>query len=124
MPLEGSTDFFLPGSNVLRSDLIRRCWRRIRSSRKTVLMISHDRDLLAGAVDAIVTLEGHGAWVHGSSYRDYPEARRRRQEQPAFCRASPVAAPGKAGREYSLPFASPPCRQSRSACRREQCPWR
>jgi ATPase subunit of ABC transporter with duplicated ATPase domains len=55
--------------------------RRIRESRKTILMISHDRDLLSGAVNGIVTLEGHGAWVHGSSYADYPEARQRRQEQ-------------------------------------------
>jgi ATPase subunit of ABC transporter with duplicated ATPase domains len=53
--------------------------QRIRESRKTILMISHDRDLLSGAVDAIVTLEGHGAWTHGASYSDYPEAREHRQ---------------------------------------------
>jgi len=55
--------------------------RRIRESRKTVLMISHDRAVLAGAVDSIVTLEGRGAWVHGESYASYPEARRARQER-------------------------------------------
>ena len=62
--------------------------RRIRASRKTIVMISHDRELLASAVGAIVTLEGHtasgahgGAWVHGGSYATYPEARRRRQER-------------------------------------------
>jgi ATPase subunit of ABC transporter with duplicated ATPase domains len=42
--------------------------RRIRDSKKTVMMISHDRELLSGAVDAVVTLEGNGAWVHGGSY--------------------------------------------------------
>jgi ATPase subunit of ABC transporter with duplicated ATPase domains len=55
--------------------------QRIRKARQTVLLISHDRDLLSAAVDSIVTLEGRGAWTHGGSYRDYPEARERRQEQ-------------------------------------------
>ncbi len=55
--------------------------QRIRSSRKTVLLISHDRAVLAGAVGAIVTLEGHGAWVHGASYATYAEARAARQER-------------------------------------------
>jgi ATPase subunit of ABC transporter with duplicated ATPase domains len=55
--------------------------RRVRESRKTILMISHDREVLAGAVGSIVTLEGHGAWVHGDSYATYAQARRRRQER-------------------------------------------
>ena len=55
--------------------------RRIRQSRKTILMISHDRGVLTGAVDSIVTLEGHGAWVHGEGYASYPEARRARQKR-------------------------------------------
>ena len=49
--------------------------RRVRGSRKTILMISHDREVLAAAVDAIVTLEGNGAWVHGESYATYARAR-------------------------------------------------
>jgi ATPase subunit of ABC transporter with duplicated ATPase domains len=52
----------------------------MKRSRKTVVAISHDRELLTAAVDMIVTLEGHGAWVHGGSYRDYPEARDHRQQ--------------------------------------------
>jgi ATPase subunit of ABC transporter with duplicated ATPase domains len=55
--------------------------RRIRSSKKTVLLISHDRAVLTGAVGAIVTLEGHGAWVHGESYGSYAAARAARQER-------------------------------------------
>jgi ATPase subunit of ABC transporter with duplicated ATPase domains len=55
--------------------------RRIRESSKTILMISHDRAVLTGAVDSIVTLEGHGAWIHGEGYAGYPEARRARQER-------------------------------------------
>jgi ATPase subunit of ABC transporter with duplicated ATPase domains len=54
---------------------------RVRSSKKTIVMISHDRDVLAGAVGAIVTLEGNGAWVHGGSYATYPHAREERQRR-------------------------------------------
>jgi ATPase subunit of ABC transporter with duplicated ATPase domains len=55
--------------------------RRIRGSKKTVLMISHDRELLSGAVGSIVTLEGNGAWMHGASYTTYPQAREDRQRR-------------------------------------------
>ncbi len=54
---------------------------RIRGSKKTVLMISHDRELLASAVTTIVTLEGNGAWVHDGSYATYPAARDKRQRR-------------------------------------------
>jgi ATPase subunit of ABC transporter with duplicated ATPase domains len=53
---------------------------QIRATRKTVLVISHDRELLTVACDAIVTLEGAGAWAHGSSYATYLEAREHRQK--------------------------------------------
>jgi ATPase subunit of ABC transporter with duplicated ATPase domains len=60
--------------------------KQIRSSRKTILLISHDRDLLASAVRSVLTLEGSGAWMHpgsyatsGSSRRAPAQARRRRQ---------------------------------------------
>jgi ATPase subunit of ABC transporter with duplicated ATPase domains len=51
---------------------------QIASTPKTVLFISHDRELLAAAADTIVTLEGFGAWTHPGSYRDYEAARRAR----------------------------------------------
>jgi len=54
--------------------------RRIAASGKTVLLISHDRDLLGAAVGAILTLEANGTWMHGGSYRTYPEAREHRQK--------------------------------------------
>jgi ATPase subunit of ABC transporter with duplicated ATPase domains len=53
----------------------------IASSQKTIFVISHDRELLGGAVRSIVTLEGNGAWVHDGSYATYPEARERRQRK-------------------------------------------
>jgi ATPase subunit of ABC transporter with duplicated ATPase domains len=55
--------------------------RRIRGSKKTVLMISHDREVLSGAVDSILTLEGNGAWLHGGPYPTYPRAREERQRR-------------------------------------------
>ena len=55
--------------------------RRVQASRKTILMISHDREVLAGAVGTIVTLEGNGAWVHGGSYATYAKAREDRQRR-------------------------------------------
>ena len=55
--------------------------RRVRSSKKTIVMISHDRAVLAGALGAIVTLEGNGAWVHGGSYATYAQAREDRQRR-------------------------------------------
>ncbi len=53
----------------------------IRTTRKTVLMVSHDRQLLRDCTNRIVTLEAFGAWVHGQSYATYPEAREARQQQ-------------------------------------------
>ena len=54
---------------------------QIRRTRKTVLVISHDRDLLAGCVSVILTLEGNGAWLHHGSYATYPQARAERQRK-------------------------------------------
>jgi ATPase subunit of ABC transporter with duplicated ATPase domains len=54
--------------------------RRLAGSRKTILMVSHDRDLLSAAATGILTLEGSGCWMHGGSYTNYPEARAHRQQ--------------------------------------------
>jgi ATPase subunit of ABC transporter with duplicated ATPase domains len=55
--------------------------RQLRASKKTVLMISHDREVLSAAVRSILTLEGHGAWLHGGPYSTYPRAREERQRR-------------------------------------------
>src|SRR3954451_6271533 len=55
--------------------------QQIAASRKTVLLISHDRDVLASAVRSVLTLEGNGCWVHPGSYATYPEAREERQRK-------------------------------------------
>ena len=55
--------------------------RQVRDATKTVLLISHDREVLSGAVGSILTLEGNGAWRHGGSYATYPQAREDRQRR-------------------------------------------
>jgi len=57
--------------------------RRLDETKATVLMISHDRELLSTATQRIVTLESSGAWVHGESYATYDQARFDRQARLA-----------------------------------------
>ena len=51
----------------------------LRRSRKAVLLVSHDRELLSRAANRIVTLEpgaaGAVSWVHGGSFETYRAAR-------------------------------------------------
>ena len=56
----------------------------LRASRKTVLYVSHDRELLAATATKIVTVEAaggvgdrqNGTWTHGGGFAGYAEARR------------------------------------------------
>jgi ATPase subunit of ABC transporter with duplicated ATPase domains len=54
---------------------------RLRETPKTVLLVSHDRQLLANAADRIVTVESGDIWVHGGGFVTYAEARRARNER-------------------------------------------
>ena len=54
---------------------------RLNSSTKTILYVSHDRQLLANTSHRVVTLEGHGSWTHGGTFSGYHEARDRRLER-------------------------------------------
>jgi ATPase subunit of ABC transporter with duplicated ATPase domains len=54
---------------------------QIAASKKTVLVISHDRAVLAGAGRSVLTLEGNGAWVHDGTYATYADAREKRQQK-------------------------------------------
>ncbi|MFH8594389.1 ABC-F family ATP-binding cassette domain-containing protein [Streptomyces rimosus] len=55
---------------------------RLRETKKTVLFVSHDRELLARAADKIVSVEpgpaGSDVWVHGGGFSTYHEARKER----------------------------------------------
>ncbi len=57
----------VPGKRWLEAEL--------RASRKTMLFVSHDRELLAATATKIVTVEASGAWTHGSGFAGYHEAR-------------------------------------------------
>jgi ATPase subunit of ABC transporter with duplicated ATPase domains len=49
--------------------------RELSASRKTVLYVSHDRELLAATATKVVTIDAHGAWTHGGGFGTYAEAR-------------------------------------------------
>ena len=64
-------------------DIVGKRWleRMLNDSPRTILLVSHDRELLARSTRKIVTLEGYGAWVHGQSFATYHEARAARQDR-------------------------------------------
>jgi ATPase subunit of ABC transporter with duplicated ATPase domains len=59
---------------------------RLKQTPKTVLFVSHDRELLARVADRIVTLEGRTAWTHGGGFASYHEARSAKHERMAELR--------------------------------------
>jgi ATPase subunit of ABC transporter with duplicated ATPase domains len=54
---------------------------RLRETPKTVLYVSHDRELLARTADRVVTVEAHSTWVHGGGFGTYADAREHRLER-------------------------------------------
>ena len=54
---------------------------RLRETAKTVLFVSHDRELLARTADRVVTVEAHAAWVHGGGFGTYAAAREARLDR-------------------------------------------
>ena len=58
---------------------------QLRQTPKTVLFVSHDRELLARAASLIVSVEpapgGSDVWVHGGGFATFHEARERRFER-------------------------------------------
>ena len=54
---------------------------QLRASPKTVLFVSHDRELLARTATRIVTVEARTTWVHGGGFAGYHEARTQRLER-------------------------------------------
>ncbi|MFE7119172.1 ABC-F family ATP-binding cassette domain-containing protein [Streptomyces sp. NPDC057654] len=55
---------------------------RLRETKKTVLFVSHDRELLARSAEKIISVEpgpaGSDVWVHGGGFGSYHEARKER----------------------------------------------
>ncbi len=63
----------VPGKLWLEEQLIQ--------SSKTVLLVSHDRELLAAIAQRIITVEDGNVWTHGGGFSGYAQARRDRIER-------------------------------------------
>lgn len=63
----------VPGKRWLEDELQR--------TQKTVLFVSHDRELLAATATKVVTIEASGAWTHGGGFASYHEARQAHLER-------------------------------------------
>ncbi|MEO6880575.1 MAG: ATP-binding cassette domain-containing protein [Mycobacteriaceae bacterium] len=59
---------------------------QLAASTKAILLISHDRALLAAAATAVVTVEAGTAWTHAGRFGTWPEARQARWEKVAQLR--------------------------------------
>jgi ATPase subunit of ABC transporter with duplicated ATPase domains len=84
--LEGPDEVLLLDEPDNFLDVPGKIWleQRIRDSDKTILFISHDRELLDHTANRIVTIElgsfggGNSAWTHPGGFASYHEARRDR----------------------------------------------
>ncbi len=54
---------------------------QLAATPKTVLLVSHDRELLANCAQRIITVEDGSVWVHGGGFAGYAQARRDRHER-------------------------------------------
>ncbi len=55
--------------------------RQLVDTPKTVVFISHDRELLAATATKIITIEAWGSWTHGGSFADYAAAKQREHDK-------------------------------------------
>jgi len=54
---------------------------QLAATAKTVLLVSHDRELLANCAKRIITVEDRNVWVHGGGFATYAQARRDRNDR-------------------------------------------
>ncbi|QRY44582.1 ABC-F family ATP-binding cassette domain-containing protein [Mycolicibacterium boenickei] len=55
--------------------------QRLGETTKTILMVTHDRELLNRTAERIVTVESRHVWIHGGGFDSYAQARRDRNER-------------------------------------------
>jgi ATPase subunit of ABC transporter with duplicated ATPase domains len=81
--LRGEDDVLLLDEPDNYLDVAAKRWleRQLNATSKTVLYVSHDRELLAQTAQRIVTVEAHGTWVHGGGFAGYHQARADRIER-------------------------------------------
>ena len=55
--------------------------QQLAATTKTVLLVSHDRALLAACAERIITVEDRHSWIHGGGFATYAQARKERNER-------------------------------------------
>src|SRR5215469_8409375 len=55
--------------------------QQLAATTKTVLLVSHDRALLAACAERIITVEDQHVWIHGGGFATYAHARKERNER-------------------------------------------
>jgi ATPase subunit of ABC transporter with duplicated ATPase domains len=55
--------------------------QQLAATAKTVLLVSHDRALLAACAERIITVEDRHVWIHGGGFATYAQARKDRNER-------------------------------------------
>jgi ATPase subunit of ABC transporter with duplicated ATPase domains len=55
--------------------------QRLGDTTKTIMMVTHDRELLNHTAERIVTVESRHVWIHGGGFDSYAQARRDRNER-------------------------------------------
>ena len=79
--LRGSDEVLILDEPDNYLDVPAKAWleQQLRETSKTVLLVSHDRELLHQCASTVVTLElgavGNSAWVHGGGFASYSDAR-------------------------------------------------
>jgi ATPase subunit of ABC transporter with duplicated ATPase domains len=81
--LRGPADVLLLDEPDNYLDVPAKRWleQQLATTGKTVLLVSHDRELLANAAQRIVTVEDGSVWIHGGGFATYPQARKDRNER-------------------------------------------
>src|SRR3984957_13779760 len=81
--LRGKADVLLLDEPDNYLDVPAKIWleQALQATPKTVLMVSHDRELLAGCAQRIITVEDGGVWTHGGGFGGYAQARKDRIER-------------------------------------------
>ena len=81
--LRGPADVLLLDEPDNYLDVPAKRWleQQLATTTKTVLLVSHDRELLANCAQRIITVEDKSVWVHGGGFATYAQARRDRNER-------------------------------------------
>jgi ATPase subunit of ABC transporter with duplicated ATPase domains len=81
--LRGPADVLLLDEPDNYLDVPAKRWleQQLATTSKTVLLVSHDRELLANCAQRIVTVEDKSVWIHGGGFATYAQARRDRNER-------------------------------------------